>query len=156
MNTAHARQNFGGGQRVWNTAHARRNFNLGGQRLYNTAHARRHFREWGEGRRHNRSGLEKRGPKPDSFPEIPVDHTAHAQQLSGNSRGPHCACATAFRNFPTAFRTLPEIPDSFPTGDWGEVRNDRAALRPTLMRDPGYEAMTSYDDVTSGLEGLKL
>ena len=29
-------------------------------------------------------------------------------------------------------------------------------LHGTSMRDPGYEAMTSYHDVTSGLVGLKL
>ena len=29
-------------------------------------------------------------------------------------------------------------------------------LHSTSMRDPGYEAMTPYDDITSGLEELKL
>ena len=51
--------------------------------------------------RHFRFGEE--GPKPDSFPEIPVDHTAHAQQLSGNSRH----VCEHFRKFPTAFRKFP-------------------------------------------------
>ena len=43
---------------------------------------------------------------------------AQTRQLSGNSRGPHCACATTFRKLPwTTLRmrdSFPEFPDSFP------------------------------------------